>query len=123
MGIKAYVRNLAEQALDHASEQRFADPAQSKAYYRDSQLNAVDDFVEIAMQLLDNAGTDTVGFDELLNAGFANAHQGELGRGKERVGCDQEQDQKHPDQHEGDHGWVILTFQSQFRIPLKAWAL
>jgi len=57
------------------------------------------------VQLLNNAGADTAGFDELLNAGFANAYQGEFGRGKERVGCDQEQDQKHPDQHKCDHGW------------------
>ena len=90
--------------LDHAGQQRFADPAQGQAYDRDSQLNAVDHFVEVAVQLLDDTGADAAGFDELLDAGFADAHQGEFGRGKERVGCDQEQDQKHPDQHKGDHG-------------------
>ncbi len=83
---------------------RFADPAQGQADYRDSQLNPVNHFVEVAVQFLDNAGADTAGFNELLDAGLADAHQGEFGRGKEGVGCDQEQDQEHPDQHKGDHG-------------------
>jgi len=106
MGIDGYMRSsLAEKPFDYAGEQWFANPAQGEAYYCDSQLNAVDHLIEIAVQFLDNAGADAPGLDELLDAGFANAYQGEFGRGKERVGCDQEQDQKHPDQHESDHGW------------------
>ena len=123
VGIKAGVRNLAEKLLHHVGEERFTHPAQGEAYYRDSQLDAVDYFVEVAVQFLDDAGADAAGFDELLDAGFADAHQGEFGRGKERVGCDQEQDQKHPEQHEGNHGWVILTFQRRYCIPTEATAL
>ena len=105
------VWNLAENLLDHVGEERFANPTQGQTYDRDPQLNPVDHFIQIAVQLLDNAGTNTAGFDQLLNAGLANADQGKLGRSKERVGCDQKQNQEHPDQHEGDHGWLILTFQ------------
>jgi hypothetical protein len=117
VGVNVGMRNLAEKFLNHVGQQRFANPAEGKANYCDSKLNAVNHFIEIAVQFLDDAGADSSGLDELLDAGFANAYQGEFGRGKERVGCDQEQDQKHPDQHKSDHGLPILTFQRQFRIP------
>ena len=53
---------------------------------------------------MNGAGADAAGFDELLDTGLADADQGKFGGGKESVGCDQEQDQKHPQQHKGDHG-------------------
>ncbi len=55
------------------------------------------------MQALDNAGADAAGLDELLNSGIANADQGELRSGEERIRCHQEKDQKHAKQHKGDH--------------------
>ncbi len=91
-----------------------------KADDGDSQLDAVDDFVKITMQFLDSAGADAVGFDELLNARITHAHQGELRRREERVGCNQQQDQEHPEEHKGDHGWLILTFQRGTRWRLKS---
>ena len=109
--------------LDHAGEEGFANPAQGQADDGDAQLNPVDYLVEIAVQFLDNAGADAAGFDELLDAGLAHADQGEFGRGKERVGCDQEQDEEHPQQHKGKHGWVILTFQRRYCIPREATAM
>ena len=57
------------------------------------------------VQALDDAGADASGFDELLDAGIAHADQGEFGGREEGVGCHQEQDQKDPEQHKGDHGW------------------
>ena len=35
--------------FDHAGDDGFADPAQGKADHGDAQLNAVDDFVEVAV--------------------------------------------------------------------------
>jgi len=43
--------------------------------------------------------------------GIAHAYQGKLSCGEEGIGCHQEQDQKHPQQHVGNHGRLILTFQ------------
>src|SRR6202451_390448 len=123
VGVNLRVGDLAERFREDTGQHGFADKTESQAYDCDSQLNTVDYFVEVSVQLLDNAGADAPGFDQLLNAGFANADQGEFGRGKERVGCDQEQNQKHPDQHKCDHGCVILTFQRQYRSPLRAKAL
>ena len=59
------------------------------------------------MQALDDAGADASGFDELLDSSVANADQGELGGREKRVGCHQEKDQKHAEQHKGDHLEVI----------------
>ena len=62
------------------------------------------------MQALDDARTDASGLNELLDAGIANAHQGEFGCREEGIGRHQEKDQKDPEQHKSDHGKVILTF-------------
>jgi hypothetical protein len=45
----------------------------------------------------------------LLDAGVADADEGEFRGGEECVGCDQEQDQKDPEQHESHHGNAILA--------------
>ncbi len=63
------------------------------------------------MEFLDNARTDAAGLDELLDTGIAHTHQRKFGCGKEGIGCNQEQDEEHPEQHKGNHEWVILTFQ------------
>jgi hypothetical protein len=63
------------------------------------------------MKALDHAGADASGLDQLLNASIANADQGELGSREKRIRRHQEKDQKHPEQHKGDHGWVILAFE------------
>ena len=54
---------------------------------------------------------------ELLDAGIAHADQGELRGSKECVGRHQEQDEKHPQQHVGNHGRLILTFQREMAGP------
>ena len=51
--------------------------------------------------------------NELLDAGIAHADQGEFGGREEGIGRHQEKDQKDPEQHKGDHGTVILTFERQ----------
>ncbi len=62
------------------------------------------------MQPLHDAGADAARFDQLLDTGIANADQGEFSGREKRIGRHQEKDQKHPEQHKGDHGWVILAF-------------
>ena len=99
------------EGLDQARYHGFADPAESQADDRDTELNAVDDFVEMLMEALDDTGAGASRFDELLNAGIANADQGEFRGGKKRICRHQEKDQEHPEQHKGDHGWLILAFQ------------
>ena len=66
-------------------------------------MDAVDDFVEVLMEALDDAGADAAGCDELLNSGVADADQGELRSGEKRICRHQEKDQKHAEQHKGDH--------------------
>ena len=79
------------------------DPSQGQANYRDSELDTIHHFVEPLVQALDDAGADTYGFDQLLDAGVARAYQREFSCREEAVGCHQEQDQKHPEQHKGNH--------------------
>ncbi len=90
-------------AADKAGDHGFADPAESQADHGDAELNAVDDFVEVLVEALDDAGADASGVDELLDAGIADADEGKFGGGEERIGCYQEKDQKDPEQHIGDH--------------------
>ena len=111
VGIKCGVWNASYRTFDHAGQQRLAHPTQSKTGYGNSQLNAVHHFVQIAVQLLDNAGTDATSFDELLDARIAHAHQSKFGCSEESVGCYQEENQKYPEQHKCNHGSLILTFQ------------
>ncbi len=95
--------------FDQAGHHGLADPAQGKADHGNSKLNAVDDFVEVLVEALHDAGADTSGINELLNAGVADTDQGKLGGREERIGCHQEKDQKDPEQHKSDHGKVILA--------------
>jgi len=105
VGVNRGVGNLINkaEALNDASDDGLADPAQGQADYGDTELNAVDYFVEVTVQLLDDTGTNAAGLYELLDAGFADAHQSEFGGGKERIGCDQQQDEEHLQQHIGKH--------------------
>ena len=99
------------EALHKTSHHRLADPAQGQADYGDAQLDAIDYFIQIAMQSLQNTGADAAGLNELLDARFANAYQGKLSGSKEGVGRNQEKNQQDPEQDEGDHLRLILTFQ------------
>ncbi len=105
VGVDRGVRNLLHEAegFHQAGDHGFADPAQGEADHGDAELHAVDDFVEMLMEALDDAGADAAGVDELLDAGVADADQGELRSREERIGRHQEKDQEHAEQHEGDH--------------------
>src|ERR1700691_1903568 len=110
VGVDGRVRNLMHKAQRtyQLGDHGFADPAQSQADDGDAELDAVDDFVEVLMQALDDTGAGAAGFNELLDAGVANTDQGELRGGEKRIRCHQEKDQEHAEQHKGDHLGVIL---------------
>ncbi len=67
------------------------------------------------MQALDDAGADAAGGDELLDAGVADADQGEFGGGEKRICRHQKKDQEHAEQHEGDHLGAVLMGNSSIR--------
>jgi hypothetical protein len=91
------------QATDETGDHGLADPSQGKANHGDTELDAIDNFVEMLVETLHNAGADTSGVNELLDACIAHTHEGEFGGGEERIGCYQEEDQEDPEQHIGDH--------------------
>ena len=92
-------RDRAHQAGHHG----LADPSQGETDHGDAQLDTVDDLIEILVKALNDAGADAAGIDQLLNARIADADQREFGCREEGIGCHQEQDQKDPEQHIGDH--------------------
>ena len=111
VGVDGRVRHAVDElhAFHQAGDHWLADPAEGEADHGDAELNAVDDFVEMLVQALDDARADASSLNELLDAGIAHADQGEFGCREEGIGRHQEKDQKDPEQHKGDHGRVILT--------------
>ena len=116
MSVDQRVRHASDPALEQSRQNRLAQPAQGQAGDGDSQLHAVDDAAELLVKFEDGAGAHAVGFDQLLDAGFAHADQRELGCGEEGIGRHQEQDDEHPQQHVCNHGTLILTFQRDNRL-------
>src|SRR4029077_1419966 len=47
------------QATDETGDHGLANPSQGKANHGDTELDAIDDFVEMLVETLDNAGADT----------------------------------------------------------------
>jgi len=94
MGIDGRVRDFVHKThpLHESGDDGFADPSESEADHGDAQLNAVDDFIEVLVEALDDARTDASRQDELLNASIAHAHQREFGCREEGIGRHQEQD-------------------------------
>ena len=90
------------QAADQAGDHRLADAIPRVTDDGDAQLNTIDDLIQTLGSALDNARADTSGFNELLDASIANAHQRELGGCEKRIGCHQEQGGGGAEQHKGD---------------------
>ena len=93
VGIHQCVRDLLQEleALDKMRHHGFADPAQGQADHGYAELNAVDYLIKVAVQPLEDAGADTTGFYELLDAGITHADQGEL-RSSEKGVCRHQED-------------------------------
>jgi hypothetical protein len=81
------------EALNEVRDHRLADPAEGEADHGDAELHTVYDFVQVAMQSLQNARADAARSDELLYAGLTDADQRKFGSGKESVGRYQGYDQ------------------------------
>jgi hypothetical protein len=64
------------------------------------------------VEALDDASAGASGFDELLDAGIADADQGELGSCEKRIRGHQKKDQEHAEQHESDHLGELLMGNS-----------
>ena len=56
VGVNMGVRQIDEERFQYASHGSFADPAQSQAGERYSELHRVDEVIKLLMQLLDGAG-------------------------------------------------------------------
>ena len=59
--------------FEQVRNEGLADPAEGQADDGDSELYAVDDFVKLLVQALDDAGADALRFDQLLDASVAHA--------------------------------------------------
>ena len=92
-----------EEALDEMGDHGLPDPAEGKADHGDAELHTVYDFVQVAVQSLQNASADATRSDELLDAGLTDADQRKFGSGKESVGRYQGYNQQNPEQHKCDH--------------------
>lgn len=90
----------------------FADPAEGEAGYSDSELDGGEEFVDGVLELEGGAGARPAKGDELLDAGFADADEGEFGGDEEAAGQDEEGHQDHAEYHPLEHeckcnGWVL----------------
>jgi hypothetical protein len=60
------------------------------------------------------------GFDELLDTGIPHTHKARIQPRQKRRWPPPGANDKHPEQHESYHGWLILTLQrGNALIPLK----
>ena len=99
------------EALDKVGHHRLTYPAQGQTDHGDAELYSVDNFIEVAMESLQDSRPDTSGFDQLLNARVTHAYQSEFSRGEKGICRHQEDNQEDPEQHKGYHLPLILTFQ------------
>ena len=67
VGVNQDVRNTLEklETLDEMGDHGLADPAEGKADHGDAELHTVYDFVQVAVQSLQNARADAARSDEL----------------------------------------------------------
>lgn len=109
MGIDVGVGNFGEQGLKEVSEGDFTDPAEGEACDGDAELDGVEYLVEIGVEALDCARADPLGIDELLDAGVANADEGEFCRNKEGIERHKQHDCDQPQQHVGKHRQIVAS--------------
>ena len=104
VGEERGVGQARQRYFEQAGHGLFADPAQGEAGHGDADLNAVEDLVELVVQLADGARADASLLDELLEAGVADADQGVLAGGKESVGGHQQDHGDDPHEDKGEQG-------------------
>ena len=82
---------------------RFADPAEGKASYGDSELNGREKLIDAVLELKRRARAGTPQSDELLDARLANTDEGELGSDEEATGQNEEGHHHYAEKHPLKH--------------------
>ena len=88
---------------DGVSYGGFAYPTKGEACDRDSELDGGEELVDGVLELEGGAGAGTADGDELLDAGFADADEGEFGGDEEAAGQDEEGHQDYPEEKPLEH--------------------
>ncbi len=90
VGVDDGVGDGLEPAFKEAGDDGFADPAEGEAAEGDAELDGGEEVVEVLLEAADGACSEDILGDELLDAGFADADEGELGSDEEAVGEDEQ---------------------------------
>jgi hypothetical protein len=95
MGVDGGVRRKrveapAGEAKEHLGDSRLADPAEGEARCGNAKLHGGKEFIDGVLKFECGAGSGTAEGDELLDARFADADEGELGRDEKTGGEDEE---------------------------------
>ena len=88
---------------DDVGDGGFADPAEGEAGDGDAELDGGEELVDGVLELEGGAGAGAAEGDELLDAGLADADEGELGGDEEAAGQDEEGHHDHAEEHPLEH--------------------
>ena len=100
-------RQVREAAEDGFCYGRLAEAAEGQRGEGDAELHGGEELVDVVLEAEGGAGAGAVELDELLDAGLADADEGELGGHKEGVRQDEEGDQASVDEAPFQHNaWL-----------------
>ena len=110
---------------DDLGDGGFADPAEGKAGDGDAELDGGEELVDGVLELEGGAGAGTAEGDELLDAGLADADEGELRGHEEACGQDEEGHDDYAEEHPFKHscqcnGWRVSYGTVRYR-PAALW--
>ena len=97
------MRDGLEPSSKEAGDDGFADPAEGEAAEGDAELDGGEEVVEVLLEAADGACSEDFLGDELLDAGFADADQGEFRRDKEAVGQNEQGHRDSPKEEQAGH--------------------
>ena len=106
VGVEGGVGKVLKPLFEEAGDDGLADPAEGEAAEGDAELDGGEKFVEVLLKTADGTCSEDFLGDELLDAGFADADEGELGGDKEAVGEDEERYGDGAKEEEAGHGLV-----------------
>jgi len=93
----------AEDIEDDLGDGGFSDPAEGEARYCDTKLDCGKELVDGVFELEDGAGAGTAECDELLDTGFADTDEGELGSHEEAAGQNEKGHHDYAEEHPLEH--------------------
>ena len=105
VGVDGRVGDGLEPSSEEAGDDGFADPAEGEAAEGDAELDGGEEVVEVLLEAADGAGSEDVLGDELLDAGLADADQGEFRGDEEAVGQDEQGHRDSPKEEQAGH-WL-----------------